>query len=115
GMAIAAVSRPSEEELVLELVTRTAQKSFQVLRKVPSMLQPAAEYYLSIRAGGELEEILVKPGELVTKGQTVGVVDKAKRVADLERAFSNFDLARTDMQRIRRLFNQGAATRQEWD
>jgi RND family efflux transporter MFP subunit len=78
-------------------------------------LRSATQAFVSIRNGGSLDALHVKAGDLVKKGQILAVIDKETRTANLERALSNFKLAKAEHRRIRRLFRNGSTTRSEMD
>lgn len=73
-------------------------------------IRPLKEYFLTVKAGGRLDEVLVKQGEVVSKDQFIAIIDKNVRKTSLESALSAFKGALSELNRSKELKRQGAAT-----
>ena len=73
------------------------------------------EAYLAVETGGKVDQVLVKNGTKVRQGDIIMILDKVQRSSRLKEAISDFKLAKTDYNRLRRLFRSGASSKQELD
>lgn len=87
----------------------------QGVRYFPARLKAGDEAQLAFRRAGNLQQLLVREGEQVKKGQLLAALDstdQALRVGDRE---ASYRLARTQYQRFATLYRQKAASRSELD
>lgn len=78
-------------------------------------LRSAKQAFISVKNGGTLDALNVASGQLVKANQILAVIDKETRAANLERALSNYKLANTEFQRVKRLYRNGSTTQSEFD
>lgn len=91
-------------------------------REYPGQISARQSVEVHARVEGFLDRVLVDEGEYVQKGQTMFVIDPTlyraaveKAVANLNRAMAAEEKAKRDVERVRPLFEQNAASHLELD
>ncbi|MEC5143692.1 efflux RND transporter periplasmic adaptor subunit [Chitinophaga sp. 212800010-3] len=73
------------------------------------------EVYLSFKTNGIINNILVKEGDPVRKGQLLATLNLTEIDAQVQRDQLSFEKAQRDYQRVQRLYNDSVATREQLD
>lgn len=131
--AVLAVSRgdsaaqaPGPAQAVLEFAAGdiVSAETRELARSVPltGTLKPFAEAAVKAKIAGELQNLAVREGETVRKGQTIGRIDPteaearvAERQADLEGARSQLHLAQKNHDTQRALLDRGFISKNAFD
>jgi len=108
---------PKQEKPLVDLPTADVEYIDSFIEQVTCIgrPKPGAERYATVQKGGRLEGLSIKVGDLVTAGQSLGVVDKTVNASDLKSALSSFRLAQKDYSRMAGLMRTGSASREEYD
>jgi len=86
--------------------TAPFQTSFDTL----STLEAAAEVNLAAQAGGRIQQLLVRQGDVVRQGQLLLVLDQAQLRADVASLRAQMQTSRLNYARYQELARQGAAS-----
>jgi len=111
----ASSGRSDLTSLQTEVIEFTHHKQFTIEHETTGTIRAHNEHFLSVKYGGKLQVIYVRPGEEVSRGQVIAMVDETIRKSNLEQALSNFSLAQSEFNRVQQLFRAGVATAQERD
>lgn len=98
----------------VKLVT-LAEDQGGMLKRYPAVVQASERSDLAFRIGGELEALLVQPGERVSKGQPIAHLDDQDASSNLASAQSSFDLAKATFERMRYSVERGAISQARFD
>jgi RND family efflux transporter MFP subunit len=96
-------------------VTEVRSAQFPVVVEVTGQVAAASQATLSAKVQGTVQELRVREGETVRKGQTLVVLDSRDLRANLARAEAEYDNARTHLARMRRLYQEESVAKQELD
>lgn len=95
-----------------ELATaRTIQAPLRI--EVTGLVSAVTQATLSSKVQGTIQEVRVREGSAVTKGQTLVVLDNRDLKAELARADAEVENARSHWRRMEQLFASEAVSRQE--
>src|SRR5882762_8948164 len=78
------------------------------------MMASASEAKLSFKIGGMIARIYVKEGDHVSKGQLLATLDLTEINAQVEQASQNTEKANRDLNRVKNLFEDTAATLEQY-
>ncbi|HSD59779.1 MAG TPA: efflux RND transporter periplasmic adaptor subunit [Burkholderiales bacterium] len=117
---------PGPAQAVLEFAAGdiVTAETRELARSVPltGTLKPFAEAAVKAKIAGELQNLAVREGETVRKGQTIGRIDPteaearvAERNADLEGARSQLQLAQKNHDTQRALLDRGFISKNAFD
>ncbi|MCE3225075.1 MAG: RND-type efflux transporter, rane-fusion protein [Nitrospira sp.] len=70
---------------------------------------------LASRVQGTIDNLMVREGSLVRKGQTLVVLDNRDLQAELARASAELENARAQLDRMKDLYEKDAVSKQEWE
>jgi len=96
-------------------VTEVRSAQFPVVVEVTGQVAAASQATLSAKVQGTVQELRVREGETVRKGQALVVLDSRDLRANLARAEAEYDNARTHLARMQRLYQQESVAKQELD
>ncbi|MEM1113392.1 MAG: efflux RND transporter periplasmic adaptor subunit [Pseudomonadota bacterium] len=85
------------------------------VRDFPARVDAAQRADLSFRVAGQLQEILVREGDLVEQGQLVARLDPTDFSIVLEDRQATFDNAERNFERGKQLVSEGAISRTDYD
>lgn len=90
-------------------------KDYPLYFQTQVSLKSSSESYLSVTKGGRLDQIMVKTGDVVKKGQILGLVDQIKRASEARSALAKFQYAAREYSRFKKMYGAGVSTAQEVD
>ena len=105
------VAPPTILASVIEARTVSVPLTVEVTGKVVARFQAT----LSSKVQGTVQELRVREGAAVSKGQTLVVLESRDLRADLAKAEAEVDNARTHLARMKGLFAKDSVARQEFD
>lgn len=73
------------------------------------------ETNLSFKTPGVIDQMKVEEGETIKKGQLLATINPTAVNAQLAAAKSSYEMAQHDFERIKKLYEEGAATKEELD
>lgn len=79
---------------------------------VMGSILPNDTYYVPAKVGGDIKKIYVKNGDYVKKGDPICEIDASK---EIEAAFIQYDTARKSYERMRKLYNAGDISLQNFE
>ncbi|MDO6687818.1 MULTISPECIES: efflux RND transporter periplasmic adaptor subunit [unclassified Agarivorans] len=85
------------------------------IRTLPGETFASDTALLSFQVSGRLDEILVRPGEMVKAGQPLANIDPAMYNQELEVAKANYELAKVLFDRANQLVERGVISRSDFD
>ncbi|PLW67713.1 efflux RND transporter periplasmic adaptor subunit [Pseudohalioglobus lutimaris] len=89
--------------------------SSDAIRTFPGRVDATQRAELGFRVGGQLQEVLVKEGDLVEKGQVLARLDPTDYEIVLEDRRANYDNARRNFERGKELIVDGNISRIDFD
>lgn len=98
----------------VKLVTLAKDRA-GMLQHYPAVVHASERSDLAFRVGGELEALLVQPGERVSAGQPIARLDDRDARSRLASAQSSFDLAQATFERMRYSVERGAISQARFD
>ena len=98
------------EEKVRVKMVKVEQKEFSLPIHTSGKLSSKTETKLSFKIGGIIESILVDEGQRVQKGQLLARLNLSEINAQVNQARSGFEKAKRDLERIKKLYADAAAT-----
>jgi RND family efflux transporter MFP subunit len=96
-------------------ITEVRAAQFPVVVEVTGQITAASQATLSAKVQGTVQELRVREGETVRKGQALVVLDSRDLRANLARAEAEYDNARAHLARMQRLYQQESVAKQELD
>ncbi len=84
-------------------------------RHFPAVVEASEDATLAFRVSGELQQLLVQPGQNVEKGQLIAKLDPTDFQIALEQAQANYDLAKAQFNRAEQLLEKQLASRSGYD
>lgn len=121
SLAVAFVSACSEQAAEPEQTPRPV-KIFTVgdlasnqIREFPARLKSPEEAELSFRIGGQLQNLSVREGQRVAKGDLVAQLDDTDYRLRLNDAQSSYDLSRSQLERMKQLVDRKMVSQAEVD
>lgn len=96
-------------------ITEVQAAQFPVVVEVTGQVAAASQATLSAKVQGTVQELRVREGETVRKGQTLVVLDSRDLRANLARAEAEYENARTHLARMQRLYQEESVAKQELD
>ncbi len=100
-----------EDEAAIAVKLEPVQRGEYVLPIISSgLISTSTEAKLSFKVGGIISSILVEEGQSVTKGQLLASLDLTEINAQVVQAKNNFEKAKRDLERAKRLQVDSAAT-----
>ncbi len=87
----------------------------ELVRTFPGRVDASQRAELAFRVPGQLQEILVREGDLVQEGQVLARLDPADYEVVLEDRQANFDNAKRNFDRARELIDDGNISRIDYD
>jgi RND family efflux transporter MFP subunit len=109
--AVSAAPQTTIQASVIEI--RTVQAPVRV--EVTGQVTPIFQAVLSSRIQGTIDQLLVREGAPVVKGQTLIQLDNRDVEADLARASAEVENARAQLDRMETLYRQDAVSKQEME
>jgi RND family efflux transporter MFP subunit len=85
------------------------------LREFPARLRSPEEAQLSFRTGGELQQLRVREGQRVRKGEVIAELDATDYQLRLNDRQAAFDLSRSQLDRMEQLVDRQMVSRAEFD
>ncbi len=101
--------QPAIQAAVIEVKTSQVPVSVEVTGQVTAVYQAT----LASRIQGTIDNLLVREGSLVRKGQTLVVLDNRDVQAELSRMTAELDNAKTHLNRMEELYRKDAVSKQE--
>ncbi|MEM7107165.1 MAG: efflux RND transporter periplasmic adaptor subunit [Bacteroidota bacterium] len=108
-------SKPTEgtvvlgHEITVDVATVTQKEMVQNITGY-GLISSETEAILSFKVGGIIQSILVQEGQKVKKGQLLARLDVTEIEAQVIQARNGFEKARRDLNRVKRLYQDDAAT-----
>jgi RND family efflux transporter MFP subunit len=96
-------------------VWRVEAQDEVLLEEIVGTVRPKLTAWLAAKVGGRIEEMRVSPGDQVTAGQVLVVLDEQEMQARLAQAEAVFAQATADLKRYRALLEGNAVTRAEFE
>jgi RND family efflux transporter MFP subunit len=106
---------PSERTLVDADVIAVHSEEVPILREVTGAIVSANEATLSSRVVGRIENVRVKEGGVVKKGDLLLTLDSRDLQAQRDRAEAELENATEQLRRVRSLYAERSAAKQELD
>jgi RND family efflux transporter MFP subunit len=106
---------PSERTVVDLDVIAVHSEEVPILREVTGAIAAAHEATLASRVVGRIEEVRVKEGSVVKKGDLLLTLDSRDLRAQRDRAEAELENATEQLRRVRRLYAERSAAKQELD
>ncbi len=106
---------PGAPATIKAAVTEVRTASFPITVDVTGRVAAVSQTTLSAKVLGTVQELRVREGEMVRKGQTLVVLDSRDLRANLARAEAEYDNARTQLARMQRLYQEESVAKQELD
>jgi membrane fusion protein, multidrug efflux system len=91
-------------------VTKLAPKQFDHYVQTQGMVESENNIQVSSKTMGVVEQVFVKEGQTVSKGQAIAQIDNSALVANVESMKANLSLARTVYERQENLWKQKIGT-----
>lgn len=85
------------------------------IREFPAVVEASAIAQLAFRVGGELDELPVKPGHDVEKGQLIARLDPSDYQLVMDEAQARYDLAASQYNRSKDLVAEGVMSQSQFD
>jgi RND family efflux transporter MFP subunit len=105
------VNENSKDSSSIPVKVIPIQKQFvQQLIEVSGQFSTDDETFLSFKTGGIINQILVKEGDYVKKGQLLAKLDLTEIAAQVNQALLGFEKAKRDLNRVENLFKDSVAT-----
>lgn len=100
-------NEPKAKEVgVVELTPRP----FEYFMQTQGSIEAVDNILVSARTGGVISQVMVKEGDVVTKGQVLAQIDNSITLRSIEEVKSQLDLARTVYERQKNLWDQKIGT-----
>lgn len=96
----------AKEVAVVELTP----KPFDYFMQTQGSIEAVDNILVSARTGGVISQVMVKEGDVVTKGQVLAQIDNSIILRSIEEVKSQLDLARTVYERQKNLWDQKIGT-----
>lgn len=93
-------------------VTHIRKGSVEKEISLMGTILPNDTYYVPAKVGGEITKIYVKNGDYVKKGDPICEIDASK---EIEAAFIQYDTARKSFERMRKLYQSGDISLQNYE
>jgi membrane fusion protein, multidrug efflux system len=106
--------KEQEKKLSLVKIRDIKGEAYNELYKIVGTVKPNASARLSSEEGGIISYLSKDKGSLVSKGETVVVLQKDFDKASYDQAVSQYDLAKDNFERAERLFHENATTEQTY-
>ncbi|NBW58858.1 efflux RND transporter periplasmic adaptor subunit [bacterium] len=104
---------PIPEPLVETVVLQ--QRSWPLIIDEVGMIKASDEVNVSSLVMGNLDQILVKPGQFVHQGQTLFILEHAAHQASYEQALSSLNLAQLKFERYKKLWDAQVISQEQFD
>lgn len=108
-------SFPETDSVFPVKAIRVGDNSFSGGKNFPARTKPKREVAISFRVGGPLTYLKVVEGQRVSKGEVIAQIDDRDFKIKLESAKADFELARVEMERYKRLFDKQSIAENEYD
>ncbi len=105
----------SKKNASVSAIDVQAVKDFVLYAEGRGQIQAWQEHFLTIKKGGRLDRLLVSAKTEVKQNQIIAVIDEASNKAYLESALSSYELANSELSRVRGLYSSRSSTDQELD
>ena len=103
---------PADSTIPVKIISSSALSQSQPV-ETSGLLTSENEANLSFKTGGIIQDILVKEGDKVSKGQLLATLNITEIAAQLSQAEENFLKAKRDAQRTQNLFKDSVNTREQ--
>lgn len=87
---------------------------YKALLEYSGKLTSSKETNLSFKVGGIIAAVYAKEGEMVSKGQLLATLDLTEINAQVQQAMQNVEKSNRDVQRVKNLFEDTAATLEQY-
>ncbi|UGU15450.1 efflux RND transporter periplasmic adaptor subunit [Sinomicrobium kalidii] len=105
----------SETEVIPIKTTKVVTKNYASPILSSGVISSEVETNLSFKTAGYIDGLYAKEGEAIKKGQLLATINPTEINARLATAKSDYEMAAHDFERIKNLYEEGAATREEFD
>jgi len=105
---------PELSALPVKLMT-LEEPNRSTIRQFPAHVEATVRSNLSFRMSGELLELNAIPGQQVSKGEVIARIDDRTALSELDSARSRLEFAEAMLKRMRYTYENGAASKSEFD
>ena len=104
------------EKAPINVVTLTLNPTTIIDRiNLPGSIEPWVELQLLAKIGGSVQEVLVREGEGVRRGQVLAVIEDADYKIAVSRARARYALAKSEFERDQAIYKKGVIATAEFD
>ncbi len=108
-------SRQQSATTIRPVKSTIAQRANYIERDFAGMSTPDEEVNLAFKVSGQILDIPVSDGDLVRKGQLLAQLDPRDFELQVTADRSSFEQAESQLNRIKRLLDRDAVSKQEWE
>ncbi|MGS2763030.1 efflux RND transporter periplasmic adaptor subunit [Sinomicrobium sp. M5D2P9] len=105
----------SETEVIPIKTAKVISKNYASPILSSGVISSDVETNLSFKTAGYINRLYAKEGEAIKKGQLLATINPTEINAQLAIAKSNYEMTAQDFERIKNLYEEGAATKEEFD
>jgi len=122
GLTLVSTIACSKQESTLAEPTVRPVKLFQVadatakkIRQFPAVVEPTENARLTFRVSGKLTQFAIRPGQEVSKGQVLGLLDQTDFKLKVEQTRARYQLAKAQFDRAASLIGQKLVSQAMYD